>query len=181
MESEAELETDPEIRFCPECGAVEGGFFCRNCGTLLRGDERVLCPRCHHIVPNGDFCNQCGQGLAGIALRLQQLALAGEDFWVTAAALAPGREPTESAEASLLAPDDSVELAEAELPDWLNDLPLESAPAEVKAHIYPSLRPIEDETAASPRRFWSLTLVLLGLILLSLVFLALIFLWRGLG
>ncbi|MEJ2212235.1 MAG: hypothetical protein P8129_24865, partial [Anaerolineae bacterium] len=80
MEPEAEFETDEEIMFCPECGAEESGYFCRSCGTLLRGEDRILCPRCHEVVPNGDYCNQCGQTLTGFALHLRQLALAGDDF-----------------------------------------------------------------------------------------------------
>jgi hypothetical protein len=85
MEQETKGEMGPEQHFCPECGMEEPGHFCRNCGTLLRGEDLVLCPRCHHIVPGGDFCNRCGQHLGGIALNLRQLALAGDDFWVTAA------------------------------------------------------------------------------------------------
>ncbi len=181
MESEEELETGPDIQFCPECGAEESGYFCRGCGTLLRGEDWVLCPRCHHVVPDGDFCNQCGQGLGPIALKLRQLALAGEDFWVTAASLASLEQPQENRDAGLREPDESVILAEADLPDWLNDLPLESAPAEVKAHIYPALRPIDEEPEAAPRRFWGLAIVFLGLILLSLVVVAIVLLSRGFG
>ena len=89
MDPETEIEMEPEGEFCPECGAEESGYFCRSCGTLLRGQEDVLCPRCHQVVPAGDFCNRCGQNLGGIALNLRQLALAGDDFWVTAEAAVP--------------------------------------------------------------------------------------------
>jgi len=57
---------EDQNRYCPECGSQESGFFCRNCGALLSGEDNVLCPRCHHIVPDGKFCNQCGQGLSGM-------------------------------------------------------------------------------------------------------------------
>jgi len=72
MDPEVQAEEGEESRFCPECGAEESGYFCRTCGTLLRGEEMVLCPRCHHVVPDGDFCNLCGQTLGGIALNLRQ-------------------------------------------------------------------------------------------------------------
>ncbi|MGD9405176.1 MAG: hypothetical protein PVH95_08505, partial [Anaerolineae bacterium] len=129
---------DSEGVFCPECGADEAGYFCRNCGTLIRGEEMVLCPRCRQIVPHGEFCNQCGQKLGVMALDLHQLALAGDDFWVSDGVL----ELPEETDTGLLEPDDSVVLAEAELPDWLKELPTESVAAETKPHVYPSLRPI---------------------------------------
>jgi hypothetical protein len=157
--------------FCPECGMDESGYFCRNCGTLLRGEEMVLCPRCRQIVPHGEFCNQCGQSLGAIALDLQQLALAGADFWVSTAALEPPSELPDAGESALLEPDESVVLAEAELPIWLKELPTDSAPEEAKAHIYPSLKPIEEsEQPPAQRRFFTPVFVLLALLLFALVF-----------
>jgi hypothetical protein len=176
-------ETEPSSSgFCPECGAEERGFFCRQCGTLLRGEEMVLCPRCHHVVPKGEFCNQCGQGLGSIALSLRQLSLAGDEFWVSGAASVPAAAAPGQAELSSLQPDDSVILADGELPDWLQELPAKSAPAEVQAHIYPSLQPIEEESQPQPRgRFLTAVILLLGLLLLSLVFLVIYLLVGGAG
>jgi hypothetical protein len=151
----------------------ESGYFCRNCGTLLRGEEMVLCPRCRQVVPHGEFCNQCGQGLESVALDLQQLSLAGRDFWVSAGAFEQPSALAESAEPAWLEPDESVELAEAEVPDWLKELPADSAPAEVKAHIYPSLQPIieeaEEQQPARQGRLLTPVFVLLALLLLGLV------------
>lgn len=169
MEPEAEMEMGLEARFCPECGAEEGGFFCRTCGALLRGEEMVLCPRCHQVVPDGEFCNQCGQNLGGIALNLRQLALAGDDFWVTTAPSTP-IPPPESAEQSLFEPDESVFLADAQLPDWLRELSTESVPPEVQAHVHPSLQPIEEERRPPQQgSFVIAVFLLLGLVLLGLV------------
>lgn len=171
---------DSEGSFCPECGVDESGYFCRNCGTLLRGEEMVLCPRCRQIVPHGEFCNQCGQSLGAIALDLQQLALAGADFWVSTASFEPPSEAPDDVESTLLEPDESVVLAEAELPIWLKELPVDSAPAEPKAHIYPSLRPIE-EAEQPPRqgRFFTPVFVFLALLLFALVFAVVFLLLRG--
>ena len=67
-------------------------------------------------------------------------------------------------------PDASVVLADAELPDWLKELPVESAPAEVQAHVYPSLTPIEEGERRTYRSaIFTLFLVVLGLLLLSLI------------
>ncbi|MGD8902713.1 MAG: hypothetical protein PVI67_04035 [Anaerolineae bacterium] len=157
---------DSEGVFCPECGADEAGYFCRNCGTLIRGEEMVLCPRCRQIVPHGEFCNQCGQKLGVMALDLHQLALAGDDFWVSDGVL----ELPEETDTGLLEPDDSVVLAEAELPDWLKELPTESVAAETKPHVYPSLRPIEEVEQPAPRgRFLTPVFLFLALLLLALV------------
>jgi len=121
-------------------------------------------------VPHGDFCNQCGQGLGAIALDLQQLALAGHDFWVSAGTFEEGPGAADGEEAAQLEPDESVILAEAEVPDWLKELPADAASAEVKAHIYPSLRPIEErEEPARQGRFLTPVFVLLALLLLGLV------------
>ena len=170
MEPELRDEMDPEGSFCPECGGDESGYFCRNCGTLLRGEEMVLCPRCRQVVPHGEFCNQCGQGLDAIALDLQQLAVAGQDFWVAAGTFEQPSELPEDTEPAQLEPDVSVVLAEAEVPDWLKELPTDTAPDEVKAHIYPSLRPIEEpEPPARQGRFMTPVFVLLALLLLGLV------------
>ena len=182
MESELQDDLNPEGSFCPECGVDESGYFCRNCGTLLRGEEMVLCPRCRQVVPHGEFCNQCGQSLDAIALDLQQLALAGDGFWVSAGDLDQPSELPDDMEPALLEPDESVVLAEAEVPDWLRELPTDSAPAEVKAHIYPSLRPIEEpEQPATARqgRFLTPVFLLLALLLLGLVFVVVFLLLSG--
>lgn len=166
MDPEIQAKGDIESRFCPECGAEEGGYFCRNCGALLRGEDMVLCPRCHHVVPEGEFCNLCGQSLGGIALNLRQLALAGGDFWV--AAMSPPRLAPESTDQEGLAPDGSVRIDAAHLPDWLKELSVEAAPPQVQAHTYPSLEPIATET---PRRGRPMVFVflLLALLLLALI------------
>lgn len=171
IESEVQDERNPEGPFCPECGMDESGYFCRNCGTLLRGEEMVLCPRCRQIVPHGEFCNQCGQGLEAVALDLQQLALAGHDFWVSAGTFEHPSALPDSMVPAQIEPDESVVLAEAEVPDWLKELPVDSAPAEVKAHIYPSLKPIEEpeEQPVRQGRFLTPVFVLLAFLLLGLV------------
>jgi hypothetical protein len=181
MESTRRNETDREGSFCPECGIDESGYFCRNCGTLLRGEEMVLCPRCRQVVPHGEFCNQCGQSLGEIALDLHQLAVAGDDFWVSSGAFDQPSGSPEGMEVVPLEEDESVILAEAELPDWLQELPTESAPAEVKAHIYPSLRPIVEEAEQPVRqgRFFIPVFLLLALLLLGLVFAVVFLLLRG--
>jgi len=155
--------TDNEVIVCPQCGNEEDGFFCRQCGALLRGEDNIFCPRCHQIVPPGEFCNQCGQSLGGIALRLQQLALAGDEFWVTAdTATAPPPPPEPSI---TWEPDESVQLSQAELPDWLREIAPESAPPpDVEARIYPALQPIEEEQESKPN--YLVILVLLMFILM---------------
>lgn len=180
MEPDAQLEIGMAGRFCPECGSEETGYFCRSCGTLLHGEDRVLCPRCHQIVPSGDYCNQCGQTLGGIALSLRQLALAGDDFWVMSASAAPSTAPRDAGEATMLAPDESVPLADAELPEWLQELPADSAPAEVKAHVHPSLTAIEEHRGPTTRgNFVTVVFLLLGLLLVALIVAAVFLLMRG--
>jgi hypothetical protein len=180
MEQGTQGEMGAQRHFCPECGMEETGHFCRNCGTLLRGEELVLCPRCHHIVPGEGFCNRCGQHLGGIALNLRQLALAGDDFWVTAATPGSPAVPSSGAELSLVEPDASVVLADAELPAWLKELPVDAAPAEVQAHVYPSLTPIQEgERGSSQRTVLTLVLVMLILLLLSLVVFVVVLLIQG--
>ena len=170
MEAQAPDEMNAEDRHCPKCGFEETGYFCRNCGGLVHGDDLVLCPRCRQVVPGGDYCSQCGQALEGVALTLQQLALAGDAFWVTGETALPPSSP----QPSLLASDESVELAQAELPDGLHELPAESAPPEVHQLIYPALRPIQIEIASSQqRRFLIVVILMTGLLLLSIVFMAL--------
>jgi len=180
MEPERGDEMNPEGSFCPECGVDESGYFCRNCGTLLRGEEMVLCPRCRQVVPHGEYCNQCGQALGAIALDLHQLALAGDDFWVAGGALEDPAELAEGVEPALPEEDELVALAEADLPDWLKELPTDSAPAEVKAHIYPSLTPIEaPEPPAKQGRFLLPVFLLLALFLLGLVLVVVFLLLSG--
>jgi hypothetical protein len=169
MDPETQNEMEAEGEFCPECGAEESGYFCRSCGTLLRGQDDVLCPRCHQIVPDGDFCNRCGQSLGGIALNLRQLALAGDDFWVTAASTVP-EESFGEPEAGTWEPDESVTLAEAEFPEWLQALPSEPMPTKEQPRVYPTLTPIEGEREFSRQgRLFTVVIVLLGLLLLGLV------------
>jgi Double zinc ribbon len=179
MDADTQVETSSESPHCPQCGSKENGYFCRRCGTLLRGEEMVLCPRCHEVVPNGEFCNQCGQSLGGIALQLRQLAEAGDAFWVTAGVT----ESPDGMESTLFGPDESVELAEAELPEWVRELSPQSAPPDIEARIYPSLRPLEQKRqgAAGQGRFLIVVILLSGLLLLSLVFITFFMLLSGGG
>ena len=199
---------EDQVRYCPECGSQESGYFCRNCGALLTGEDNVLCPRCHHIVPDGKFCNQCGQGLSGIGLRLRQLALAGDTFWVASGGptpTAPTPTPAESAQsaqtdlpdwlrdtsippsatAPVLEPDESVQLAQADLPDWLRDIPIPpsvAAPARADEHVYPALKPIDGMPAPRPQRSFLVAIVLLILVmLLGIVVMAVLVALRSLG
>ncbi|HSJ59480.1 MAG TPA: zinc ribbon domain-containing protein [Anaerolineae bacterium] len=189
----SEVFTDPpedadasdDLLICTECGAAETGFFCRQCGALLRGEELVLCPRCHRVVPSGDYCNQCGQSLTGIALNLRQLALAGDDFMITSATApaspAPARVPVPSAPPNTFSfsPDESVKLEDPELPDWLEELPKTRAPREVRERIYPTLRPVEStEAPASQSRYLVAVVILLTLALISIVGFAVLLLIR---
>jgi hypothetical protein len=176
MDPEDRVETNPEKNYCPECGAEENGYFCRKCGTLLRGEEMILCPRCHQVVPDAEYCNRCGQSLGGIALNLQQLALAGDDFWVSARS----QQPADDTGIGLFEPDDSVVLADAELPDWLQELP-KSVPPDVEARIYPSLQPIhtQRQEMGQPARFWAPFILLTMLTFLGLVLTILLVLLRG--
>jgi hypothetical protein len=174
-----EPETDGERIFCPECGAEESGYFCRNCGTLLRGEDRVLCPRCHGIVPAADFCPRCGQGLKGMALNLQQLAVAGADFWVAGSGAPPAAAALDDAGTAWQA-DQAAPLVAPELPDWLSELPREQAPAEVQERIHPALRPLEAQPAARGQsRFLILVVLLMGVMLIGLVAVAVFLLARG--
>lgn len=174
-----EPETDGERIFCPECGAEESGYFCRNCGTLLRGEDRVLCPRCHGIVPAADFCPRCGQGLKGMALNLQQLAVAGAEFWVAGSGAPPAAAPLEEA-GTTWEPDETRTLAAPEVPDWLSELPREQAPVEVQERIYPALRPLDTQPAAGRQsRFLILVVLLMGAILIGLVAVAVFLLAQG--
>jgi len=180
MESDGQHEMNPEGSFCPECGVDESGYFCRNCGTLLRGEDMVLCPRCRQVVPQGEFCNQCGQSLGVVALDLHQLAIAGNDFWVSAGASEQSHALSDGLDLASVEEDEAVILAEAELPDWLKELPADSAPAEVKAHIYPSLRPIEEEEQPVRQgRFLVPVFLMLALLLLGLVLAVVFLLLRG--
>lgn len=177
MGPDAEVETSSQAQECPECGSEESGFFCRNCGHLLRGEEMVLCPRCHQVVPNGEYCNQCGQGLGAIALQLQQLAMAGDTFWVTSG----DGEISSFEEPILLEPDETLDLADAEAPDWLQELPAEAAPPEIVPRIYPALKPIESEPTGSRRNlFFTVVILLMFLVLVGMVVVALFVLLGGL-
>lgn len=162
-----EPETGAHSISCPECGAEETGYFCRNCGTLLQGEDRVLCPRCHGIVPTADFCPRCGQGLKGMALNLRQLALAGVDFWVASSEALPAAEPPGEAVWEM---GEATTLAAPELPDWLRELPRERAPAEVQERIYPALQPLEAQPPARHQsRFLILVILLMAALLIGLV------------
>jgi hypothetical protein len=128
-------------------------------------------------VPEGEYCNRCGQNLGAIALNLQQLALAGDDFWVTAAAAAP---TTQEPDPGFFAPDESLDLEDGELPDWLQELPAKEAPVEVKERIHPALRPMErPPQAGGQSSFLSIAVVLMGLLLLGLVALVVFLLIQG--
>ncbi len=166
MNPKDRAEAEQENVFCPECGTEESGYFCRNCGTLLRGGEMVLCPRCHQVVPDAEYCNRCGQSLGGLALQLQQLAKAGEAFWVTS-------EPTAAAataEPALFRPDESVPVVPAELPDWLEELNAALPAPQIQPRIHPALRPIEEgHQAGRPRTFFAIAVLLMFLLLLGLV------------
>lgn len=174
MEADAQMQTEDKAGFCSTCGAEESGFFCRACGSLLHGEDMVLCPRCHQVVPGGDFCNQCGQSLSNIALKLRQLAMAGDAFWVTSET---DTDLDESALAPSLEPDESVELDTAELPNWLQEL-TSLAPPDVEDRIYPSLEPIAKASDKGSRSNLLTILVLamfvlmLGMIVLT-IFIAL--------
>jgi hypothetical protein len=169
MEPEADLERNADKAFCPECGAEESGYFCRSCGALLRGEDLVLCPRCHQIVPGGGYCNQCGQSLGGIALDLRQLAVAGGEFWVTSSAIPTGSAPAES-EADFLAEDDLQQLEHAELPDWLQEMPVPAASDAARVRVYPALQPVPPVQAGAIKgRFLIFLILLMGLMLLGLV------------
>ena len=176
---------EDQIRYCPECGSQESGYFCRNCGALLTGEDNVLCPRCHHIVPDGKFCNQCGQGLSGIGLHLRQLALAGDTFWVAPGAPATAVPAPAPIETPVLEPDESIQLAQADLPDWLRDIPALSpvaAPARPEEHIYPALKPIAAQPVQQlPKRFLTAVLLLIIITLLGIIVMAVLLALRSLG
>ena len=176
---------EDQNRYCPECGSQESGFFCRNCGALLSGEDNVLCPRCHHIVPDGKFCNQCGQGLSGIGLRLRQLALAGDTFWVASGGPTPAVPTPMPAETPVLQPDESVQLAQADLPDWLREmsvLPSAAAPARSEEHVYPALKPIDAAPVQRPQRSFLVAVLLLMLVMLvGIAFMAVLVALRSLG
>jgi hypothetical protein len=75
-----------------------------------------------------------------------------------------------------------VVLADADLPDWLQELPTESAPAEVQARVYPSLKPIEEEREFSRQGgLFTAMILLLGLLLLGLVVMVVFLLVGGAG
>jgi hypothetical protein len=108
--------------------------------------------------------------MAGLALNLRQLAMAGEEFWVTSAVPAPDSPAQDGLAWGTLEPDESIELAEAELPDWLSELPVEEAPPEVRATVYPLLVPIEGKSRESRRHpLLMLVMALLGLLLIGLI------------
>jgi hypothetical protein len=149
---------------------------------LLRGGEMLLCPRCNHIVPDGEFCNQCGQHLSSIALHLRQLVLAGDAFWVTSQASSFSAGPSPSTEAGVLEADESVPLANAKVPDWLQELPTESVPTDVAERIYPTLRPIgRVRGSVQPNRFFTAIILLTFVLMIGLVSVALFFLLHGGG
>ena len=43
---------------CPQCGTVNTGNFCNNCGTK-RPSASWTCPQCG-TVNEGNFCKNCG-------------------------------------------------------------------------------------------------------------------------
>jgi hypothetical protein len=169
--------TGSEARFCPECGSDQDGYFCRNCGELLRGEDMVLCPRCHQVVPAGEYCCQCGQLLRGIALQLRQLAQVGDAFWITSDVA----EADHSAETGLPRLEEPVRLAAADLPDWVYELSADSVRRDDEARIYPALKPIDawPQSSSQRGRFLAAVILLAGLLLLSLVLLTFVVLIRG--
>ncbi len=179
-ERQGAMET--QARFCPECGSEESGFFCRSCGTLLSGEDQILCPRCHHIVPGAKFCNQCGQGLAGVALNLRQLSLAGDTFWVASGMPGGGATEPSPADVEPFPPMDAAALSPAELPDWLAEMsPPAAAPAlpPPESRLYPKLGPIEKEPRPpSQRGFMVAVLVLMLVMFLGLAFIILFIMLR---
>ena len=181
MDDRVQAEPNADGQVCPQCGVVESGFFCRNCGALLHGEDYVLCPRCHQIVPDGEYCNQCGQGLAGMALSLALLSAAGDSFWVTS----EPDSPLASLEETELQPDDWAALSAAELPDWLPEAPSAKPPATREPRIYPSLEPVADEGAelSSSKGFPFVAVVSALLILMAIMILVILILvlLRGAG
>jgi hypothetical protein len=175
MEQDAQVETGKDGSLCPTCGTEEHGNFCRVCGALLRGEEKVLCPRCHQVVPGGQFCNQCGQGLGGIALELRQLAMAGDTFWMTAEPdTGKGRAGLDDlfgAEFdSLLQDDESVRLDDGELPDWLQELASASEQSLAEPRVYPSLEPIKPERRKTgPGALFVVLILLMFVLMLGMV------------
>lgn len=165
MESSVPKEPASEMHVCPECGTEETGYFCRICGALLYGEDNVLCPRCHHIVPDGEFCNQCGQSLGALALQLKQLQMAGDSFWVTS-------EDAASAipeQVDLFSPDESVTLAAGSIPDWLEELNAVSAQPKAEERIYPALRPIQHKRTGGRSNLFMILVIVMFVIMLGLV------------
>jgi hypothetical protein len=180
MEPDNRVEMSRENRFCSECGSEESGYFCRACGTLLRGEEMILCPRCHQIVPDGKFCNQCGQRLFGIALHLRQLAQAGDEFWMTSATPKATISETLAPEPDLVAFDESLIMSDTEVPDWLEEL---SSPlVRADSRIHPMLKPIEKERGVRLRStVFTAAILLMFSLMVGLAFLAVFVLLRGGG
>jgi hypothetical protein len=103
--------------------------------------------------------------------------MAGETFWVSSG----GSEPGSLEEPDLLEPDESLELADAEPPDWLQELSTESAPDEIGPRIYPALEPIGSKPSGSRRNlFFTAVIVLMFLVLVGMVVVALFVLLGGL-
>jgi hypothetical protein len=134
------------------------------------------------VVPNGSYCNQCGQSLMGVALSLQQLDMAGDDFWVAGEDASLSAPSPGSIEGDSLAGGDYLLAQDAELPDWLRDLTAKSAPTEPGPRIHPSLRPIGAERGPLSRNtFFTAAIVLMFVLMLGLVFLTLLVVLRGGG
>jgi hypothetical protein len=129
------------------------------------------------VVPGGQFCNQCGQSLRGIALELRQLAMAGDTFWMTSEADA-SRFKTglgEAAQAefpSSLQMDELVRLDDAELPDWLQELASIPEPDASEARVYPSLEPIKKRRSLTGSgTLFAVLIVLMFVLMLGMVIL----------
>ena len=51
---------DDGAEACPQCGAVDAGLYCRQCGTHKAEEiERHSCKQCH-MYGSGPYCVHCG-------------------------------------------------------------------------------------------------------------------------